>query len=118
MAKKITLHLKPEIVARALELAEQSGRHIEEVLTDWLDQYADNMPVETLSDSEVLSLCDFEMNPTAQLEMRDLLYRHRERHLTDAENARLEELLQTYRRGIVRRTKATEVAIARGLRPA
>ncbi len=117
MAKKVTLHLKPEIVARALELAEQSGRHIEEVLADWLNQYADNLPVETLSDAEVLLLCDFEMDPTAQLEMRDLLYCHRERPLSETENVRLEELLQMYRRGIVRRTKATEVAIARGLRP-
>jgi hypothetical protein len=116
MNKRVTLELRDAVIARALKIAAESDRALEDVLTEWLDRYAHNLPVESLSDQEVLALCDFELNPMHQQELRSLLFRHREYTLTDAESARLDELLQIYRNGIVRKARAIEVAIARGLR--
>lgn len=112
----LKLQLSKEILARAAEVAGRSDRALEEVLSEWLARYVDNLPIESLSDDEVLWLCDFELNPVLQGELRDLLYNHRERGLTTKESSRLDELLQYYRKGIVRKARATEVAIARGLR--
>lgn len=115
MRKRVTLYLKDEILARALEIANRSDRDMEDVLAEWIVRYADDLPVETLSDEEVLALCDFEMNSAQQDELRKLLYNHRERNLDRDENARLEALLKVYRKGIIRKARALEVAEARGL---
>ena len=59
---------------------------------------------------------------TERLEMReqelgDLLARNREGQLSDSERARLDELMQIYRRGLVRKAQALKVAVERDLRP-
>jgi hypothetical protein len=115
MKKRITLELPNELISRALEVAGRSQRDLEDVLAEWLDRYVDDLPVEALSDNEVLSLCRDELNPIFQYELRSLLYHHRERGLTGSESQRMDELLQIYRRGIIRKARAMEVAAARGL---
>lgn len=112
----LNLHLSKEILSRAAEVAGRSDRLLEDVLAEWLARFIDNLPIETLSDDEVLWMCDFELNPVLHRELRELLIFHRERGLTTKESIRLDELLQFYRKGIVRKARATEVAIARGLR--
>ncbi len=115
MSKKITLQLRDEIIARALAVADHSERDLEEVLSEWLDRYVDDLPMESLPDDEVLAWCHFELSPMSEYELRTLLYRHRHYDLTNEEHIRLDELLQTYRRGVVRQARALQVAIARGL---
>jgi hypothetical protein len=115
MNKRVTLHLRDDIIARALKIADSSQRELEEVLAEWIDRYANDLPVETLSNDEVLALCEFELNPISQHELRNLLFRQQEYKLSVAESARLDELLQIYRRGIARKARAIEVASARGL---
>jgi hypothetical protein len=58
-----------------------------------------------------------QMDVGQQEELGDLLARHREGLLSGAERARLDELMQTYRRGLVRKAQALKVAVERGLRP-
>ena len=48
----------------------------------------------------------------------DLLARQQEGQLNDIENRQLDELMQVYRRGLVRKAKALKVAVERGLIPA
>jgi hypothetical protein len=48
----------------------------------------------------------------------DLLARQQEGQLNDVENSQLDELMQVYRRGLVRKAKALKVAVERGLIPA
>ena len=115
MTECVTLYLEDWIVARAREIAAQTGRETEDILAEWTAQYADNLPVEALSNDEVLMLCRYELPPILQYELRQLLSRHRTRTLDDAETPRLDQLLLTYRRGIVRKTRALQVAAARGL---
>ena len=116
MSRRVTLYLRDEIIAIAREIAARSRRDVEDVLAEWIDEYADDVPVESLSDDQVLALCDFEMSPMGQYELRQLLVYHRERPLTEDENIRLERLLQSYRNGIVRKAKAMQIAMMRGLR--
>lgn len=115
MKKRVTLNLSDDILQRALEIAARSQRELEDVLEEWIDRYADDLPVDTLSDDELMRLIAFEMNIIQKQELRNLLYAHRVRKLTDEESIRMDNLLQIYRRGIVRRAKAMEIAIARGL---
>lgn len=111
--KRITLILSDEIIARALDIAQKTNRELEDVVAEWIDEY--DVPVEKLSDEEILLLCDYEMNPYHAYELRNLLYHHREGDLDRTDSERLDELLQIYRKGIVRKSRALQVAAARGL---
>jgi len=73
------------------------------------------LPVETLSDDQVLRLCDLQMETDQQEELNVLLARDREARLEGGERQRLEELLRLYRRSVVRRGQALRVAAERGL---
>lgn len=115
MPRRITLELRTEIVNKAWEIAQRTHQRVEDVLAEWLDQYANELPVETLSDADVLALCHFEMNLLQKQALSSLLAHHRERALTDHESAQLDELLQLHRRGVLRKARAVEVATARGL---
>ena len=115
--KQITLELPNKVIFRAQQVAEQSNQTLEEVLSNWLHRYADDIPVETLSDDEVSALCDYEMNILMQQELSLLLHHHRERTLETSEQTRLDELLQIHRRGLIRKARAIQVAMTRGLLP-
>ena len=117
MGKRVTLDLQEHIVARAYEVATRSARDIEEVLAEWIGQYVNDLPVEDLSNAEVLQLCRYELNPIHEHELRQLLCQRREYSLSGTESGRLDELLQIYRKGVVRKARALQVASARGLLP-
>lgn len=116
MNEKVTLLVSKEVMTRAQDIARRSERDLEEVLAEWLSHFVNTLPIEALSDDEILWLCDFDLNPIQQNELRELLYMHRERELTPRESIRLDELLQFHRRALLRQARATEVAIARGLK--
>jgi len=90
---------------------------MEDVLLEWMDRAAANPPIESLPDEQVLSLCKLQLNPAQQSELSDLLARNRETSLTTADQIRLDELLNEYRRGMVRKAQAIKVAVERGLQP-
>lgn len=113
---KVTLELHKDVIARARDVAYRTQRPVEDVLSEWIDRFADELPVEMLSDEEVMALSEFEMNIIQRQELSTLLWQHRERELTRAERTRLDDLLQLYRRGLVRKARAIHVAVARGLR--
>lgn len=71
------------------------------MLLEWLDRAANDLQIEAFPDDQVLAL-------------RDLLAWQREGTLTDAERARLDELLALYRRGMVRKSQALKVAVDSG----
>lgn len=115
MKQRITLSLRDDILRRVLEIASRSDLDPEQILEDWIARFADDLPVETLSDSEVLRLCEFEINIVQKQELRNLLYFHQDNALSHTQKARMDELLQSYRRGIIRQARAIQVASARGL---
>jgi hypothetical protein len=117
MTETITLQL-PEPVARsAREIADHTHQSMEEVLITWLGQAAAEIPVTSLADHQVLALCDMEMEPDQQVELSQLLAQNRESAVSQEERERLNELMQLYRHGLVRKAEAWQEAVSRGLRP-
>lgn len=117
MSEYVTIEL-PENVARSVkEVAARTQRRVEDVLIDWLDKAATELPVESLSDEEVLALCDLQLEHDQQEELSVLLEQNREGQLGHAAEERLDKLMRLYRRGLVRKAQAWEAAVARGLKP-
>ena len=116
MSEYVTLQL-PDNVARSVrEVAARTHRRVEDVLVDWLDKAVAELPIESLSDEEILALCDMQMNEEQQAELSLLLERNREGELSNQGRNRLDELMQLYRRGLVRKAQAWKIAVARGLK--
>jgi hypothetical protein len=116
MSEIVTLELPDHVVRSARAVAERTHRSVEEVLMDWIDQAAAEVPVDCLSDEAILGLCDRQLSDQEQEELSCLLARNCEGQLEDADHARLDALMQMYRQGLVRKAQAWRVAVARGLR--
>lgn len=114
MTQIVTLEMPGDLVQRARATAERTGRRFEDVLVSWISP---NDSPESLSDEEVLALCDAQLPETEQEQLSELLRRQREAALLPADRSRLDELMGNYRRGLVRKAEALRVAVARGLCP-
>ena len=116
MSEMMTIPVSERAARQAARLASLTQQRVEDVLAGWLDWTAAEIPVETLPDDELLALCDLEMDQDQQQELRRLLAGNREALLNAAEQVRLDELMQIYRHGLVRKARAIKVAVQRGLR--
>lgn len=116
MAEVITLELPDTLARRVRAEANRTNRPLEEVLLDWLNRIEIEPPVESLSDDQILALSDAQMEPQQQEELSNLLARNREDQLDEGARRRLDELMQIYRAGLVRKAQAVRVAVERGLR--
>ena len=117
MSETITLDLPEQLVESARAIATQTHRRVEDVLIEWLDRAATEIPVELLPDEQVLALRDLQMEHGQQASLSDLLARQQEGTLTADERRQLDALLGTYRRGMVRKAQALKVDVDRGLQP-
>jgi hypothetical protein len=113
----VTLELPEPLAESARVVAARTSRRVEDVLVEWLDRAAADLPIEVLPDEQVLALRDLQMSNGQQDELSALLAGQRERRLDEKQRARLDELLAIYRRGMVRRAQALKVAVERGLQP-
>jgi hypothetical protein len=118
MGEIVTLELPEHVVRSARAVATSMHRRVEDVLVDWIAEAAAEVPVELLSDEEILTLCDMQMVHEDQEELSRLLAHRREGQLVDPDRSRLDALMQVYRRGLVRKAQAWNVAVMRGLRAA
>lgn len=118
MGERVTLDLPNELAQNAREVAERTHRRLEDVLLEWLDRASSETPVEELPDDQLLVLADMQLGNEQQAELSDLLARQREGTLDVLGRARLDELMGIYRRGMIRKAQALQVAVARGLHPA
>ncbi len=117
MGHIVTLDLPSDLAQRAAAVAQQTHRQVEDVLLEWLGRAATDVPIESLPDDQVLALCDLEMSKSEQRELSALLARQREGTLNDGTRHRLDELMASYRSGMVEKARALKVAVERGLRP-
>jgi hypothetical protein len=117
MSEIVTLEIPDALAQSARAVAEQTHRRVEDVLIEWLDRAATEIPVELLPDDQVIALRDTQMDDAQQAELSELLARQREGLLTSAERGQLESLMGIYRRGMVRKAHALKVAVDRGLQP-
>ena len=77
---------------RGIEFHQNLDRRLEDVLLEWIDRASSEIPVESLPDEQVLTLCDLQMETQQQEVFSDLLARQREGQLNDTENSQLDEL--------------------------
>ena len=117
MDETITLELPRGITRSVKEVAARIHRPPEELVLEWIDQATTDLPVEWLPDDQVLALADLQMNEVQQQELSQLLAENREGTLDPARRTRLDQLLQIYRRGLVRKAQALKVAVDPSLRP-
>ena len=115
MSFQVTLKIPDEIAHQAQAVAKSTQRRVEDVLTEWLDRAASDIPVSQLPDAEVRVLANMQMSEIEQTELSELLEQQRESRLTEQEHERLDLLMQTYRRGLTRKAQAIKVAVERGL---
>ena len=117
MHEKVVLDLPEQVTQRARQVAIYTKRRLEDVLLDWLEQSAVELPVEMLADDQVLALTKLQLSTGQQAELSELLENNREARMNAQQQARLEELMVAYRRGLVRKAQAVKVAAERGLIP-
>ena len=116
MSDKVTIELPDELARRARAKASAGRRPLEEAVVEWVRWAVAEPEVKTLSDAELLRLCDSTMEAEDQQELSDRLADAREGRLDEAGRTRLDELMAHYRRGLVLKARAWEEAVARGLR--
>jgi Uma2 family endonuclease len=64
MSERLRLELPDTLVRSARAVATQTNRRLEEVLLEWLDRAAAEIPVDQLPDDQVLTLRDLQMAET------------------------------------------------------
>jgi hypothetical protein len=72
---------------------------------------------ESLSDEELLAVADGQMEPALQDELSKLLEWKQEGELDETGQRRLDDLMRLYRTALVRKARALQLAVHRGLRP-
>ncbi len=117
MNETITLQVPERVTVTARQVAKQTERRLEDVLLEWLDRSAEDLPAEMLADNQVLLLAGSQLAAQEQQELSSLLAINREGALTAGQHIRLDELMQIYRHGLVRKAQAIQVAVERGLLP-
>ncbi|MEC4985134.1 MAG: hypothetical protein SAK42_13630 [Oscillatoria sp. PMC 1076.18] len=118
MGNIVTLELPEPVAQRAKEIAAFTQKRLEDVLVDWLNYAIAELPLESLPDEQIIALCELEMPTEQQQTMSELLTCQREGQLSSKEKQQLNELMQIYRQGLVRKARAIKVAVERGLKPA
>lgn len=118
MNETITLHLPERVTITARLVAKRTERPLEDVLLDWLDRSAEDLPVEMLPDDQVLALAASQLPTDEQEELSGLLALNREGMLSARQHVRLDELMKDYRHGLVRKAQALQTAVEWGLMPA
>lgn len=115
MVQSISLDIPDSIVQQAQALASQNQQRLEDILLEWLIHSFTEHPVETLPDSQVLALCNMQLDEQQGGKLDTLLDKQREDELTPADSQELQFLMKLYRRGLLRKAKALKVAVERGL---
>jgi hypothetical protein len=116
MSEQITLQVSDLVVKQATQVAARTQRRVEEVLESWLEWASTEMPVETLSDEEVLALTELQMTEEQQTVLSDLLAKNQDGTLEVEGRRQLDALMRVYEHGLLRKAQALRVAVQRGTR--
>lgn len=116
MSEQITIEVSDRVARQAAHAAARRHKQMEEVIADWLEGIVTEMPVEELSDEEVLALTELRLPAEQDAALSDLLARNCEGTLDDEGRRRLDELMRVYEHGLLRQAQALRVAVQRGLR--
>lgn len=115
MTQSITLELPDDLISIAQVEAERSARPLEVVLVQWMQRGGCD-DLEQMSDDDLLAICDSTMAAESQQALSELQARNREGRISSLERIRMQELMDVYQRGLLRKAKALKIAFGRGLR--
>ncbi len=123
MSTKITITLPDEIYQRAERFARLANRDVASILADTLQlsiplvsTEVNNLePVSVLSNEQVLALTELQMEPEQDTRLSELLDRQQAGTLTEDERPELQNLMQIYQEGLLRKATALSEAVKRGL---
>lgn len=116
MGEQITLQVSDRVAHQAAQVAARTQRRVEEVLESWLEWASVEMPVDTLSDEEVLALTELQLTTEQQTTLSNLLAQNQDGTLDAQGQCQLDELMRIYEHGLLRKAQALRVAVQRGLR--
>lgn len=115
MSQQITIQVSDRVARHAARLAAKTQRRVEDVLADWLETVHQEKPVAELDDEEVLGLTEVRLSDDQEAALGELLEHNREGRLDQAGRRRLDELMHSYERGLLRKAQALQAAVQRGL---
>ncbi len=124
MSTRVMVTLPDEVYRRARRLATLTSRDVADVLADTIALSFSSLsadsetvrPVSRLSDEEVLTLTELQMEPSQDRRLSVLLDRQQAGTLTATERSELLALMQVYQEGLLRKAQALREAVRRGLR--
>jgi hypothetical protein len=117
MTTKVTVELPEELIRQVQTVASRTQRSFDEVLAEWIRRGGSEPELESLSDEELMAVCDGQWESSLQEDLSDLLERNQEGALDEMDARRLDDLMRSYRASLVRKALALKVAVNRGLRP-
>ena len=117
MSEVLTVEIPDELARQVRAIAAATSRPIEDVVVECLGRAIAEPTVKSLSDDELLQLCESQIDRSKQDELSELLALGREGQLQDHERGKLDALMVNYRRGLVCKAQAWKEAVARGLKP-
>ena len=123
MSTEITITLPDEVYQNAERFAHLANRDIASVLADAIHQAIpltkqttlDLEPISTIPDDTVLALTQLEMDPDDDARLSQLLNYQQAGLLSDEERTELQQLMQLYQEGLLRKATALAEAVKRGL---
>jgi hypothetical protein len=117
MSEVLTVVLPEDLARQAKALALATNRRLEDAVLDWVRQAITEPPIETLDDEALMEFCNLALDEARQEELSGLLEQAKAGKLGSRENARLDELMAEYRRGLKLKARALKEATSRGLIP-
>jgi hypothetical protein len=123
MTIPVTLNLPEDLYRRAERFARLANRDVQTVLADTLTHSLppisaaiDALPlISELDDAQVIALTQLEMAPDQDDRLSELLYKQQAATLATHEPQELDDLMQVYREGLLRKATALAEAVNRGL---
>lgn len=123
MSTQVTITLPDEIYQRAQRFAHLANRDVVSVLTDSIlrsipairEEALTLPPISSLADDEVIALTQLQMEPEQDRQLSLLLDRQQNGSLLESERLDLQNLMQIYQEGLLRKATALSEAVKRGL---
>jgi hypothetical protein len=124
MSARVEITLPDEVYHRAERLAQLMSRDVAEILADTValslppvgPQSEVVKPITELSDEDVLTLTELQMEPDQDRRFSTLLDKQQAGDLSETERSELLVLMQLYQEGLLRKAQALHEAVRRGLR--
>jgi len=123
MSTQITITLPDDIYQRAELFARLANRDVASVLADTIQlsipsirsNVSDLEPIADISDEQVLSLTELQIEPDQDARLSELLDLQQAGLIAENERLELQALMQIYQESLLRKATALSEAVKRGL---